>query len=79
MAHAEAESEERNDKNEKKPFNKDFNRDGGNQFKNDGAKKIFNKDFNRDNQSSAMPSLLQMTSSIMLPAASLKVTRLVSM
>ncbi|MBQ2736650.1 MAG: translation initiation factor IF-2 [Clostridia bacterium] len=38
------------DKNEKKPFNKDFNRDGGNQFKNDGAKKIFNKDFNRDNQ-----------------------------
>ena len=38
------------DKNEKKPFNKDFNRDGGNQFKNDGAKKPFNKDFNRDNQ-----------------------------
>ena len=38
------------DKNEKKPFNKDFNKDGGNQFKNDGAKKPFNKDFNRDNQ-----------------------------
>ncbi len=38
------------DKNEKKPFNKDFNREGGNQFKNDGAKKPFNKEFNRDNQ-----------------------------